>query len=191
VSDPKESQEERRRRGLELSNEAAGHLEQGRPERALPLLQQALERLPDDADVLLNLGGTYLLLGRYVEAVAVLERAAELAPSEAMVWCNLGAALLGFPGERTDEGRWQAIEAFCRALELDPKAPNVAYNLGLIHRDLGDWAEAARYFALAVDADLDDADARSLLEKMRLKLAEEWPEKSDDASDSAEAPPNA
>lgn len=171
MSDRQRSRETRRRQGLDLSNEAAAHLERGRPEKALPLLRQALERLPDDSSVLLNLGGAYVLLGRYAEAVAVLERASRLAPGESMVWCNLGAALLGLPGERTDEDRRRAIEAFRHALDLDPKAPNVAYNLGLIHRELGDWAEAARCFALAIDANPDDGDARTLLGSMRALLA--------------------
>ena len=45
-----------RREGLDLNNEAAACLRQGKAKEALPLLQRALELLPDDPNVLLNLG---------------------------------------------------------------------------------------------------------------------------------------
>ena len=191
MADRERRQDEGRRAALTLSNEAAGYLKQGRPEEALPLLRQALERQPDDVGILLNLGGAYVLLGRHEEAIAVLERATQLAPDEPMAWCNLGAALLRLPGEGTGGDQLRAVDAFCRGLELDPRAPNVAYNLGLIHRDREEWSEAARYFALAASADPDDNDARSLLQKMEARLGVAEPDEGaeGEGSDAGQAPP--
>lgn len=165
--------EERRKLAFSLNNEAAAFLQEGRPEKALPLLHQALDVLPDDTSVLLNLGGAYILLGRHEEAVAVLTRAADLAPDDAMVWCNLGAALLRLPGEREEEDQRRAIEALARALELDPQAANVAYNLGLVYRDRQEWQRAAHYFRRALLANPRDRDAASLLRRVEACLEEE------------------
>jgi tetratricopeptide (TPR) repeat protein len=189
VAGDQEAREKRRRAAFKLNNEAAAHLQEGKPEKALPLLYRAVDVLPDDAGILLNLGGAYVLLGRHEEAVAVLERAASLAPTEPMVWCNLGAALLRLPGERSEEDRLRAVDALCRALELDPRAANVAYNVGLIHRDRGDWAAAARYFRLALDANPEDEHARRLLHKMEANLAAQGGGDGDDrGGGDAEAP---
>ncbi|MHB0878559.1 MAG: tetratricopeptide repeat protein [Anaerolineae bacterium] len=183
------AQDRRRRQAIALNNEAAEYLREGKPEKALPVLYRAVELSPDDTSILLNLGGAYVLLGRHEEAVVVLERAASLAPGEPMVWCNLGAALLRLPGERTDADRLRAVDALCRALELDPEAANVAYNLGLIHRDRGEWAAAAHYFGLALQANPDDRDARSLLQKMEAKLAADTSDGDEsDGGDGTEGP---
>lgn len=156
-----------------LNNEAANYLGASKPEKALPLLQRAVDLLPDDVSILLNLGGAYVLLGRHDEAVSVLMRAAEVAPTEAMVWCNLGAAFLRLPGERTDADQLRAIAAFERALALDPKAPHVAYNLGLIYRDRQEWLEAVNAFRRALDANPNDRDAHILLQRAEARLAEQ------------------
>ena len=160
-----------RRQALELSNEAAAYLRQGKPEKALPLLRRAIELDPDEPNVLLNLGGTYVLLGRHEEAVAVLTRATEVAPDEEMIWANLGAALLRLPAERQPEDELRAIAAFERALAINSRAPHAAYNLGLIFRDRGEWKEAARCFRLALAADPEDKDAKSLLRQAEEHLA--------------------
>jgi tetratricopeptide (TPR) repeat protein len=97
----------------------------------------------------------------------VLEAAVQLAPGNAMVWTNLGAAYLGNPALATDEQQLQAIAAFDRALELNPAAPNVAYNIGLIYRDRGETLQAIAYFERALQANPNDSDARRLLHKLR------------------------
>jgi len=67
-----------------------------------------------------------------------------------MVWTNLGAAYLGNPILAKDEDQQRAIAAFKQALKLNPTAPNVAYNLGLIHRDRQEKDEALYWFRQAV-----------------------------------------
>ena len=164
---------EERRQALDLSNEAAAYLREGKPEKALPLLRRAVTLQPDDGNILLNLGGAYVLLGQFDEAVPVLARAAEVAPHEAMVWCNLGVALLRLPGKNAGEDQEKAIAAFERSLELDPTAPNVAYNLGLVYRDREQWAKAVSAFQRALQADPKDRDACTMLQRTEDCLANE------------------
>lgn len=165
------SPDEVRRDALRLNDEAATLLGRGEAAKAARLLQRAAEELPDQPDILLNLGGAYVLLGRFTEAEAILKRAAELSPNDPMVWSNLGAACLRVPELSDDACQQRAIEAFRKALELDWRARNVAYHLGLVHKLRGEWQEAARCFQIALDADPHDRDAESLLDRMKAKAA--------------------
>lgn len=133
----------------------------------MEFLEQAHQLRPDHLDAAINLGGAYILSGRFKPAVKVLEIAVEIDPSNAMTWTNLGAAYLGNPVIARSAEQDKAIEAFSKVLELEPGAPSVAYNIGLIYRDQRRWDEAASWFGKAIKADPYDKDARSLYKKMR------------------------
>jgi len=140
-------------------------LAEGKTDEALPLLENAHKLKPDNADAALNLGGAYIMAGRHKLAVPVLERAVEYLPANAQLWINLGAAYLGNPITATGERQQRALEAFGHALEIDPLARSVAYNMGLIHRDRGEIDLAIAAFRRAVLADPNDRDAQRLLER--------------------------
>jgi tetratricopeptide (TPR) repeat protein len=129
-------------------------------------LERAAVLLPDDPDVAINLGGAYILQGRYNKAVTVLERASQATPDNAMVWTNLAAAYLGNLNLSGPQQQSKAIAAYERALQADPMAPNVHYNLGLIHNDRKDWLQAKTCFLLALQANPGDADARQWLARL-------------------------
>lgn len=156
----------RREEAIRLLNRGADHLRAGEPEKALPLLLGAHELLPEDVPTAINLAGAYILLGRHQEAIPVLEQALAHEPENEMVWTNLGAAHLGNPGRAGDEQQQKAIEAFERAIEINPHVPNVYYNLGLIHRERGEREQAMRRFRHAVQADPHDRDARRALRRL-------------------------
>ena len=92
-----------------------------------------------------------------------------LGQGRAQQWTNLGAAYLGNPVLATAEQQDKAIAAFERALECDPVAPHVAYNLGLIYRDRNDRDRAIHWFTRALQADPLDRDARRILEKLKVE----------------------
>ncbi len=154
-------------RARTLLNEGARLLMARRPGEAVPLLSRALELAPDNADAALNLGSAYILQGKHAQAVPVLEQAAQLDPHNATVWANLAAAYLGkLPfAERAQQD--QAITAFEHALALNPAAPHVHYNLGLIYLERNDLFGAASHFQAALDTDPADADARLWLDRIR------------------------
>lgn len=156
-----------REEAIRLLNRGADHLRAGEPEKALPLLCRAHELLPEDAPTAINLAGAYILLGRYREAIPILEQALVHEPENEMVWTNLGAAYLGHPGTADEEQQRKAIEAFERAIEINPDVPNVHYNLGLIHRERGEVEQAMRRFRHALQANPDDRDARRALRRLR------------------------
>jgi tetratricopeptide (TPR) repeat protein len=160
------AEEQRRHRAMRLSNRGADYLRAGEAGKALTLLRRAHQLLPDDVPTAINLSGSYILLGRHKEAIPILERALAQEPENEMIWTNLGAAYLGNPILADEEQQCRAIEAFERAIETNPVAPNVHYNLGLIHRDRGETEQAMRRFRQAIQADPHDRDARRALHRL-------------------------
>jgi Tfp pilus assembly protein PilF len=67
----------------------------------------------------------------------------------------------------------QAIEAFEKALELNPAAPSVHYNLGLIFVDRGEADLAQAAFRRALQVNPLDRDARHWLHKLEIAEDEE------------------
>ena len=141
-------------------------LHRGKVNDAVTLLQKAHALEPEHFDAALNLSGAYILTKKFKQAAALLEKLRKQAPMNAMVWTNLGAAYLGNPVLARDEEQLQAIAAFEKALTIDPVAPNVAYNIGLIYRDRRDYELAIAWFKRALKANPNDKDARNLLTKL-------------------------
>lgn len=141
-------------------------LHQGKSAEALPFLERAYALEPTHIDVSINLSGAYILTKQFRKAVALLEPLRELAPDNAMIWTNLGAAYLGNPVLSRDEEQLRAIAAFKAALALNPTAPHVAYNIGLIYRDRRDFEKAIDWFRQALQTNPNDRDAASLLRRL-------------------------
>ena len=149
-----------------LLNQGAELLRQGQPREAAHQLDRAWKLDPTLIEVAINLGGAYVMQGRHPDAMAVLEEASRIEPDNVMIWINLAAAYLGHLETSDEEGQLKAIAAFERALALDPKAPSVNYNLGLIYKQRGETEKAAAHFWRALDVDPSDNDARTRLRQL-------------------------
>ena len=141
-------------------------LKQGNSSDALPYLKEAHTLEPENFDASLNLSGALILEGKFSKAVPILEWLSEERPDNPMVWTNLGAAYLGNPVLAVDRHQQKAINAFKRALEIDPEATSVAYNIGLIYRDRDQLEEAIHWFREAVKSDPHDRDAQRILARL-------------------------
>lgn len=187
MAERKNAAENSRRRGIELLSQGARLLAQGRSGEAAAQLEQAAALLPDNPDVAINLGGAYILQRRYPKAARVLEQASRLDPGNAMVWTNLAAAYLGSLELSGPQQQAKAIAAYQRALEIDPAAPNVHYNLGLIYKDRQEWQQAQAHFLLALEVDAGDRDARAWLAWLAQHSP---PQDRDDAPDDSQRRPD-
>lgn len=146
-------------RGTEL-------LHEGKAAQATPLLQKAYELEPEHQDTAVNLSSAYILTNKFRQAVPILEILAARYPDSPAIWTNLGAAYLGNPILAEDDDQRRAIAAFEKALALDPIAPHVAYNIGLVYRDRHEYEQAIAWFQRAVQANPNDRDARRLIAQL-------------------------
>lgn len=150
----------------DLLAEGTRALQQGQIAAAVAMLQRAHQLKPEHNDAALNLAGAYILSKQFGKAVELLEPLSEREPDNPMIWTNLGAAYLGNPILARDEHHQQAIAAFKKAIDLDPKAPHVAYNLGLIYRDRQQTDQALHWFRQALAANPADKDARRFIQQL-------------------------
>ena len=157
---------EAKENALTLLNLGADLLAQGKPNDALDHLEQAYRLDAGSVAVCINLGGAYVMCGRHKKAIPILEAARDAEPGNSMIWINLGAAYLGNPILATTEQQSRAIAAFEKALEINPAAPNVHYNLGLIFVDRGDRELAIAAFRRAMQVNPCDRDALHWLGKL-------------------------
>ncbi|NJN99542.1 MAG: tetratricopeptide repeat protein [Anaerolineales bacterium] len=154
------------KRFFDLLRQGTEALHRGDTAKATRFLERAHQLDPDNQDAALNLGGAYILSKKFAQAVAVLEPLSERVPHNPMVWTNLGAAYLGNPILAKEAEQLRAIAAFEQAIELNPIAPNVAYNLGLVHLDRQENERALHWFERAVQANPKDRDARRFIEQL-------------------------
>ncbi len=148
-------------------------LQSGQGAEAMSLLEKANSLSGGNPDVALNLSGAYILAKKFKQALLILEPLSVQEPYNAMVWTNLGAAYLGNPILARREEQDRAIAAFEQALGVNPAAPHVAYNLGLIYRDRQEYDRAIAWFERALQANPHDQDARNISARLQALLAEE------------------
>lgn len=127
-----------------LINLAATRIRRGRPEAALPLLDQALAVEPDDADAWTQRGTALGALRRHAESLTCHERVLALTPDAAPAWLRHGQALQYL--ERHDE----ALASYERALALDPGLAQARTNRANILKHRGRANEAAEDFRRAI-----------------------------------------
>lgn len=150
----------------ELLNESARLLSQGRPGEAADKLLDLQKKHPDNVDIAINLGGAYILQRRWEAAAKVLKKALESHPDNAMLWTNLAAAELGVLETSGPQQQDRAIEAYQRALEIEPATPNVHYHLGLIYKERGELLRALAFFQGALDVLPTDRDAQHWIDRI-------------------------
>lgn len=145
-------------------------LKAGKHQQALKPLEAAYEMDSDHYDVAFNLAGAYILNKKFKRSAELLEKLAEAEPDNPEVWQNLGAAYLGNPVLASEEDQMRAVDSFIHALNLKPNMPNIAYNIGLIHKDRKEWDAAFKWFEIAVKTDPSDNDAKYWIVQMVDKL---------------------
>ncbi len=125
----------------------------GLSQEALPILQEAAQLLPRDAEVHYNLGNTLYDLGQLAAAATSYQRAIKIQPKFAEAHYNLGSVL-------NEQGQAElAVTSYKKSLKFAPKHAAVHYNLALVLHELKQYAQAISYYrsALALQADFSDA----------------------------------
>lgn len=96
-------------------------------EGSIEALRAAAEASTDDAGPWGDLAFAYFNQGQYDEAAAAYRRAVAIAPGEAVLWSALGETLV--LASKRDPIPAEALQAFQKAVSLDPEDPRGRYFL--------------------------------------------------------------
>jgi protein O-GlcNAc transferase len=99
-------------------------LAQGRPRKAIPVLEAATNCLPDDAELHRALADTLQVQGDRARAIDAYRRAVELDPNLEDAWWGLGCALAALDDHAA------AADSFRRLTELRPDHGQAWHNFG-------------------------------------------------------------
>lgn len=128
---------------LHLSGLAS--LQLGQPDKAVLLIQKAVDQVPEHPVLRNNLGLALHKAGTLVAAAGQLQKALELREDYAGAHMNLGAVFSDL-GDR--EG---ALEHGLRAVELEPERSEAWFNLGLFLLDRVELPQAIEAFRRALE----------------------------------------
>ncbi|MGO1119383.1 c-type cytochrome biogenesis protein CcmI [Rhodovibrionaceae bacterium A322] len=134
--------------GMPLAERTAEIEEQKDMRQLVEQLRQKLEANPGDPQGWFLLGRSYMTMERFGEAAAAFTKAAELEKTSPELWSTVGEALT-----YADSGNVppKGLDAFAKALALNPQEPRALFYLALSyyqegdpHKALAAWADLAR-----------------------------------------------
>jgi tetratricopeptide (TPR) repeat protein len=128
--------------------EAEALLAEGKHERALALIDEAIAAEPNQARFHYVRGNALSYLDRDQEAEAAYRQAIELDPDDALPHAALGN-LLAFGAQATPELQRAAIQQLQAALEREPRLAAAHQSLGVVLLELGEYDKAVEALANA------------------------------------------
>ena len=140
------------------------HSLQGKHQLALAAYDLALKIQPDDAEVLINKGSTFIDIKNYVLALEVLEKATQIRPDIPEAWSNKGIALNNLNLYQ------ESINAYNEAIKLAPSYHEAWSNKGATLNELKRYDEAITHYdkALSLKPNIDWAACDLLHTKMKI-----------------------
>jgi tetratricopeptide (TPR) repeat protein len=114
---------------------------------AIAAFKMALDREPEDAELLYQLGRAHYYLGEFPQAFEILKKSLQLDPYNAEANYIIGEGMV-----HTQEGG-TAVPFLQRALELDPSMLKAHGELGKAFLQLSQWEKAVGELELASSAD--------------------------------------
>lgn len=136
-----------------LADQGSSYIRQGEADKGIALLRVALERDPDDAGALFNLGMILGERGEFEESISLLERLITFFPDYPGAWVALGVA-------RGRAGFWNdAILAFRQAVARDELDGLARKNLGAALSQTGKLEEGLSHLKAAVVLLTEDPEA--------------------------------
>jgi tetratricopeptide (TPR) repeat protein len=132
-------------RAHQLRGEA--HLIRKEMRQAIDAFKKALERKPQDAELLYDLGRAHYYLAEFAQAFEALDKSLKLDPYNAEANFIVGEGMV-----HTQEGE-RAVAYLQRALELDPTMLKAHGELGKAFLQMSQWESAARELEQATTVD--------------------------------------
>jgi tetratricopeptide (TPR) repeat protein len=159
------SDEDQRRRAIEVWQEAYAHQMRGELEQAIHLYQESISICPT-AEAHTYLGWTYSFQKRLDEAIQECHKAIAVDPDFGNPYNDIGVYLM----QKGDlDGAIPWLEKAKRAARYEPRQfPYM--NLGRIYLGRGQWAEALREFEAGERAVPGDPEIRKMLHELLAKF---------------------
>lgn len=129
--------------------------------KASGAFREALRLDPRSPAILTNLGLLELEVGDAAAAATAFKAAIDLDPDHVAAWRGLGAALL-------EHDRAAAIEAWRRAVEIDPSDMDTLFNVGMLLAESPQRSQAVPYLRRFLDTAPADRYAADLARVRRL-----------------------
>ncbi len=117
---------------------------------AIELLENGLEKYPDNQKILYNLGKNYFRVNNYNKAVQLLDRYIKKDKKNKFAFYVNGASHYQMMDFKS------AIENFISAIQIDPNMNNALFALGMSYKNLGDYDTAIQTFERVINIDADN-----------------------------------
>ncbi len=117
---------------------------------AIELLENGLEKYPENQKILYNLGKNYFRVNNYNKAVQILEKYIRKDKKNKFAFYVNGAShyqMMDFK---------KAIENFIAAIQIDPNMSNALFALGMSYKNFGDYDTAVQTFERVINIDADN-----------------------------------
>lgn len=165
--------EARKKIGLET---AQRHLDNKEYPEAEAAFSSLVKQVPNDVDLLCEIGDRYLKAERYENAFTYFSQAIEIDPSLVHLYNRIGIALRKLNQFETAE------MYYLKALQYSGKDPNLFFNIGRLYVEWKRWAKAEQVAGIILKLDPNFVEAGKLLSFARKKRAQE--------ETAADAPPD-
>ena len=127
--------------------------------KALAVYDKYLAKEPENGEYLRGRGDAYLNLGKAAEAIADYERAYKIMPKDSGLLNNFAWVLATATDDKLRDGK-RALEMALAACEItDYKLPHILSTLAAAYAETGDFENAKKWSAKAVEIGLKDQDA--------------------------------
>ncbi len=147
-----------------LTNLGKSQLEQGDPNKAIDLFQQALKQQPTVLEAELNLANAFLRANRAIDAIQAADRVLQREANSAAAYYIQGCAYLRL-GDATN-----ALKALQQSQKIDPAVTALNFQLALAHERLGQLEEAVAQLQTTIDFEPEHAAAHYRLSQVLLRL---------------------
>ncbi|MDI6782640.1 MAG: tetratricopeptide repeat protein [bacterium] len=98
------------------------YYDSNQPKKAIEMYERAIKINPQDPDVITDCGIMYREIQQYDKAIEYFKRAAKISPTHFQSWFNLGVV---YRNDKKDYPK--AIEAWQKAISLNPNLPNIEH----------------------------------------------------------------
>lgn len=147
------------------------------PRKAIERYTVILDKDKDNYQALRSRGDAYLGVGKHAEAIADFEAAMKQKPRDSGLLNNLAWVLATSPIDRIRDGK-RAIELAKAACEVtEYKAPHILSTLAAAYAEAGDWDEANKTIAKALELKPDEEHLDQLQKEQKsYEKKEAWRE---------------